>query len=188
MLTSEENIGIQRTGTSQSARLNWTVAIRGESDRVIAAGRTALWSVILPIMGAAMLAALLIFYAVNRLTRQLRTLSHDAAMVSVGEAHQLTPMTGTDEVSQIGQVLATSFSNLQHEKETLQTLNTELDQRVAERTKSIERLSEESRGAHTTAIAFCTRHARYTGAFHDGRINTNSIGSKNQASLLRRTG
>ena len=155
-------VGFQRTGFSSSARLNWTVAIRGESDRAIAAGRSAQWSVILPVLGAALLAALLIFYAVSRLTRKLRTLSHDAAMVSVGKANQLTPMQGSDEVSQIGQVLATSFSNLQREKETLETLNTELDQRVAERTKSIERLSEESRD-----IALTQQRLRFARDMHD---------------------
>ena len=147
---------------ADSVTLDWTVAVRSESAQAISAGRSAQRTVLLTIIGAGTLAALLIVYTVSRLTRNLRTLSEDAEMIASGRKQELEPTEGPDEVSQISRVLATSIGNLQQEKKTLQTLNAELDQRVEDRAKDIERLSTESR-----EIALTQQRLRFARDMHD---------------------
>ena len=155
-------VGLQRSAYADSVTLDWTVAVRSESAQAISAGRSAQRTVLLTIIGAGSLAALLIVYAVSRLTRNLRTLSEDAEMIASGRKQELEPTEGPDEVSQISRVLATSIGNLQQEKKTLQTLNAELDQRVEDRAKDIERLSTESR-----EIALTQQRLRFARDMHD---------------------
>ena len=154
-------VGLQRSAYADSVTLDWTVAVRSESAQAISAGRYAQRTVLLTIIGAGSLAALLIVYAVSRLTRNLRTLSEDAEMIASGRKQELEPTEGPDEVSQISRVLATSIGNLQQEKKTLQTLNAELDQRVEDRAKDIERLSTESR-----EIALTQQRLRFARDMH----------------------
>jgi len=155
-------LGIQRSAYGNNDTLDWTVAVRTESAGAISAGRSAQRIVILTIMGAAAIAALLIVFAVGRLTRKLRFLSHDVAKIANGEEHQIRSMDGPDEVSQIGRLLATSIDNLQQEKQTLVSLNSELDERVELRTRDIERLSAESR-----EIALTQQRLRFARDMHD---------------------
>jgi len=155
-------LGVQSSAYSDPASLDWTVVLRGDGATAIAAGRSAQGIVIITIMSAGLIAALLILFAVSKLTRKLRVLSNDAQMIARGEKSDLQVHTGADEVSQIGQVLATSIKNLQHEKNTLQSLNSELDQRVADRTKTIARLSAESR-----EIALTQQRLRFARDMHD---------------------
>jgi signal transduction histidine kinase len=67
-----------------------------------------------------------------------------------GERRSLAVPAGADEVSRIGATLAQLVDQLQAEKQALQSLNVELDQRVAERTRRIERLADEARHAAVT--------------------------------------
>ena len=155
-------IGAQRSAYGDAVHLDWTVALRGESAQAISAGRSAQKMVILTVMAAGSLAAILIMIAVSKLTRRLRELSKDAEKITRGEKQMLNQVEGTDDVSQIGRVLATSISNLHQEKQTLQALNQELDQRVDERTNEIKRLSAESR-----EVALTQQRLRFARDMHD---------------------
>ncbi len=155
-------LGLERSAYSNSATLDWTVVVRADSAQAIAAGRSAQRLVILTVLGAGSLAALLIVFAVSRLSRKLRMLAHDAEKIASGEKHKIRPLSGSDDVSQIGRVLATSIDNLQQEKQTLVALNTELDQRVDARTRDIQRLSAESR-----EIALTQQRLRFARDMHD---------------------
>ena len=155
-------LGIERSAYNNNNTLDWTVAVRTDSAQAISIGRSAQRIVILTIMGAGTIAALLIVFAVSRLTRKLRLLSVDAEKIADGEEHQIRPMDGSDEVSQISRLLATSIDGLQQEKQTLVALNSELDQRVELRTKDIERLSAESR-----EIALTQQRLRFARDMHD---------------------
>lgn len=155
-------IGTETSVYKDDVHLDWTVALRGESAEIISAGRTAQTLVILTVMAAGSLAAVLIMIAVSKLTRRLRVLSRDAEKITRGEKQELDPVAGSDDVSQIGQALATSISNLNHEKKTLQALNLELDQRVEDRTREIQRLSAESR-----EVALTQQRLRFARDMHD---------------------
>jgi len=155
-------LGKQGSAYSNSATLDWTVAVRAESANAISAGLSAQRLVIRTIVIAGSIAALLIVFAVSTLTRKLRLLSHDADLIASGVEHRIRPMDGSDEVSQISRLLATSIDNLQQEKQTLVALNSELDQRVELRTRDIERLSAESR-----EIALTQQRLRFARDMHD---------------------
>ena len=155
-------LGMQGSAYSNSGTLDWTVAVRAESESAISAGREASRLVISAIVGAGTIAALLIVFAVSRLTRKLRLLSDDAGRIANDSEHRIRPLEGTDEVSRIGRVLANSIDNLQQEKQTLVALNSELDERVELRTRDLERLSAESR-----EIALTQQRLRFARDMHD---------------------
>lgn len=155
-------MGIETSAYGDEVHLDWTVALRSESAQVISAGRATQTVVILTVMAAGSLAAILIMIAVSQLTRRLRDLSRDAEKISRGEKQVLDPVEGSDDVSQISQLLAKSISNLHQEKKTLQMLNLELDQRVEDRTKEIQKLSAESR-----EVALTQQRLRFARDMHD---------------------
>ena len=155
-------IGIQKTEDSNSATLDWTVIVRADISKAISAAGSTQLLVILTIIAAGSLAAFLIVFSVSKLTRNLRKLSVDAEKIAAGEIQEFKPVKGSDEVSRIGQVLATSMGNLQRQKQTLETLNSELDERVEERTRVINRLSGESR-----EIALTQQRLRFARDMHD---------------------
>ena len=155
-------VGIYELAEKKSATLDWTIVVRADRAQTISAARSAQLLVVLTIMGAGSLAALLIVYSVGRLTRNLRKLSEDAALIASGEEYEFKPVKGLDEVSRIGQVLATSVNSLQRQKQSLQELNSELDQRVEDRTQTIARLSAESR-----ETALTQQRLRFARDMHD---------------------
>ena len=68
------------------------------------------------------------------LTRRLAGLAVQAQAVRSGARRALSVPGGNDEITRIGATLAEVVDHLQQEKQALQTLNAELDARVAERT------------------------------------------------------
>ena len=155
-------VGTQESAHDDSVRLDWVVSVRSESARALAAGRSTQRMVFLIVGVAASLAALFILYAVSRLTRELRSLSEGAKMIASGSMYDPEPFKATEDVSQIGQVLSDTIENLQKEKNSLVALNSELDQRVEERTNDIKRLSAESR-----EIALTQQRLRFARDMHD---------------------
>jgi signal transduction histidine kinase len=81
------------------------------------------------------------------LTRRLSRLARQAEAVRRGEQPALILPDGSDDVSRISATLAQLVAHLQSEKRALQALNVELDQRVADRTRQIERMGDETRQA-----------------------------------------
>ncbi|MDE2505283.1 MAG: sensor histidine kinase, partial [Burkholderiales bacterium] len=84
------------------------------------------------------------------LLRRLATLARQAHEVRDGTRQALGLPRGRDEIGRIGAALAELVDHLQREKRALQTLNAELDARVAERTRRIERLADDARLAAVT--------------------------------------
>jgi len=155
-------IGTQSSAHNNAQTLDWKVTVRSESMRAVAARQSTKRFVFLTILLAGALAALLIVYAVSRLTRHLRNLSEGAKKVAGGQKFDHTSLTGTRDITRISEVLADSISNLQKEKNTLMQLNAELDQRVEDRTNDIKRLSAESR-----EIALTQQRLRFARDMHD---------------------
>lgn len=130
--------------------LGWTAVVRQRADMALAPVHTLRRTVFLIVFLAALLSAAAAMMVTRLLTRRLSLLAADAEAVRRGDHRALQPPPGADEVSRIGVTLAQLVDHLQSEKQALQTLNAELDQRVADRTRRIERLADESRQAAVT--------------------------------------
>jgi signal transduction histidine kinase len=130
---------------ADSLGLGWTAVVRQPADQALAPVRTTRQAVFLIVFLAGLLSALAAVAATRALTRRLEALARDAERVRQGQQDTLAIPRGADEVARIGATLAQVVDRLQAEKRALQTLNAELDRRVAERTVRIERLADEAR-------------------------------------------
>lgn len=130
--------------------LGWTAIVRQRSELALAPARTTRRTVFLIVFVAGLVAAAMAALATRLLTRRLTRLAADAEAVRLGDRRSLMPPAGHDEVSRIGATLSQVVDHLQSEKQALQTLNTELDRRVVERTQRIERMADEARHAAVT--------------------------------------
>jgi len=83
----------------------------------------------------------------RHLTNRLRRLTRSAAAVGRNEIAQIEVPSGVDEVAQLAAALAKVLGDLRQERGELLTLSSELERRVAVRTREVERLAEESRYA-----------------------------------------
>jgi signal transduction histidine kinase len=130
--------------------LGWTAIVRQRSELALAPALATRRTVFLIVFAAGLLSAAAAALATRFLTRRLTLLAADAEAVRRGERRTLLAPGGADEVSRIGATLAEVVEHLQTEKQALQTLNVELDQRVADRTRRIERMAEDARHAAVT--------------------------------------
>jgi signal transduction histidine kinase len=86
-------------------------------------------------------------FGARHLTNRLRRLTRSAAAVGRNELAQIEVPGGRDEVAQLAAALAKVLGDLRQERSELLTLSSELERRVAVRTREVERLAEESRYA-----------------------------------------
>jgi signal transduction histidine kinase len=83
----------------------------------------------------------------RHLTNRLQRLAHSAAAVGRNEAMRIDVPPGRDEVAQLASAFAAILDDLQRERSELLALSSDLERRVAVRTREVERLAEESRYA-----------------------------------------
>jgi signal transduction histidine kinase len=83
----------------------------------------------------------------RHLTNRLRRLTRSAAAVGRNEMARIEVPRGRDEVAQLAAAFAEILDALRKERTELLTLSSELERRVAVRTREVERLAEESRYA-----------------------------------------
>jgi signal transduction histidine kinase len=83
----------------------------------------------------------------RHLTNRLKALTRSAAAVGRNEIARIKVPSGHDEVAQLGGVFAKVLDDLRQERSELLLLSSELERRVAVRTREVERLAEESRYA-----------------------------------------
>jgi hypothetical protein len=91
--------------------------------------------------------ALLGALGARHLTNRLRRLTRSAAAVGRNETGRIEVPPGRDEVAQLAAVFAKILDDLRQERGELVTLGTELERRVALRTREVQRLAEETRYA-----------------------------------------
>lgn len=91
--------------------------------------------------------ALLGALGARHLTNRLKSLTRSAAAVGRNETARIEVPTGRDEVAQLAAVFAKILDDLGQERRELVTLGTELERRVALRTREVQRLAEEARYA-----------------------------------------
>jgi signal transduction histidine kinase len=85
--------------------------------------------------------------AVRHLTHRLKRLTLSVASIGRTDAARIEVPRGHDEVAQLGTAFAKLIDDLEQERSELKTLSSELERRVAVRTREVERLAEESRYA-----------------------------------------
>lgn len=81
------------------------------------------------------------------LTRRLTRLTQSVAAVGRNEVSRIDVPQGRDEVAALAGAFAKILDDLQQERTELKSLSSELERRVAVRTREVERLAEESRYA-----------------------------------------
>jgi signal transduction histidine kinase len=129
------------------APLGWQVQLSESKEHVYqranALAVRILWISIC--LGAA--TALIGALGARHLTNRLRRLTRSAAAVGRNEMARIEVPRGRDEVSQLAAAFAEILDALRKERTELLTLSSELERRVAVRTREVERLAEESRYA-----------------------------------------
>jgi len=83
----------------------------------------------------------------RHLTNRLKNLTLSAAAVGRNETARIDVPSGRDEVAQLAAAFSKVLDDLRQERTELLTLSSELERRVAVRTREVERLAEESRYA-----------------------------------------
>ena len=99
------------------------------------------------LLGLGLIAALLGMLLARRITRGLDAIARSADAIRAGTAREIVVPRGRNEAARLGRTLDELLNSLQRERSALQALNAELDQRVAARTREIERLAEQERYA-----------------------------------------
>src|ERR1700761_6807105 len=92
--------------------------------------------------------------AARHLTNRLRNLTRSAAAVGRSESARIEVPAGHDEVAQLAGVFAKILDDLHQERSELLNLSSELERRVAIRTREVERLAEELRYAPNVSEGF----------------------------------
>jgi signal transduction histidine kinase len=86
-------------------------------------------------------------FGARHLTNRLKNLTLSAAAVGRNEVARIEVPSGRDEVAQLAAAFAKVLDDLRLERTELLNLSSELERRVAVRTREVERLAEESRYA-----------------------------------------
>ena len=89
-------------------------------------------------------------FATSLATDRLAKIALAASNLQTGASNVFVPLKGTDEAARISKSLADLFNQLKQSNSNLEDMNQTLDQKVMERTREVQRLSEETRSAAVT--------------------------------------
>lgn len=126
-------------------QLGWRVVAIEPLHQVMEAATNVQWQIATVLLGLGVVAAFAGLSLARRLTRRVRVIASSADDVLAGTAQQIAVPAGEDEAARLGAALDRLLRTLQSERDDLRQLNAELDQRVAARTREIQRLAEEAR-------------------------------------------
>ena len=127
--------------------LGWRVVVRQPMHEATLPDRTLQGQIAAVLLGSGLLAALFGVLLARRVTRPLEAIARSADAVRSGDSQSIVVPPGRHEAARLGRALDELLESLQRERSALQTLNAELDQRVAARTREIERLADQARYA-----------------------------------------
>lgn len=134
-------------GVATFPGLGWTVWVREPTESAFADARAMERRIFAGMLLLGLIGAAGSLIATRRLTRELSSIARSADAIRDGKATALVVPPGEDEAARIGQSLRSLVDGLQSERAALQSLNAELDARVAARTRALERMSEENKYA-----------------------------------------
>ena len=112
-------------------------------ERADGLARQILWVSVF--LGAA--TALIGAVGASRLTRRLRRLTQSVVAAGKTEGSSIAVPPGHDEVAKLGSAFADLLRDLRQERSELRALSADLEQRVGQRPREVERLAEEARYA-----------------------------------------
>ncbi len=133
------------TASDAMQTLGWRVVVLQPLRDATQSARILQSQIAAVLFGLGLLAALLGALLARRVARDLEAIARSADAVRTGATRSITVPPGRDEAARLGRALDDLLTSLQRERSALQTLNAELDQRVAARTREIERLAEQAR-------------------------------------------
>jgi signal transduction histidine kinase len=125
----------------------WQVQLCEPNERVYQRANALALRILWVSLGLGAATVLLGIFGARHLTRRLKRLTHSVASVGRNEAGHIEVPSGRDEVAQLAAAFARILDDLQQERRELKTLSSELERRVAVRTREVEALAEESRYA-----------------------------------------
>ncbi len=146
-LPNDQTVLIARAPVSLEGSLpgSWAVQLSEPRERVYQRAEALairIWWISICVGAAtAVLGAL----GARHLTNRLKALTRSAAAVGRNEVARIEVPSGHDEVAQLGGAFAKVLDDLHQERSELLRLSSELERRVAVRTREVERLAEESR-------------------------------------------
>lgn len=156
-------VGVARSlGVGEFTGLGWTIIVREPVATAFAPAYSASLSIFGLILAGGLASALAAVFATRRLMRRLKTVARAADRLRLGKAETFEVIEGRDEAARIGNSMRALVGTLQDANRDLAALNTELDARVAARTRDIERLGHETR-----LIAVTRERLRISRDLHD---------------------
>ncbi len=135
------------TGGKEVSQLGWQVQLGEPKERVYQRADALALEILWVSMCLGAVTALLGVLGARKLTGRLKRLTESVAAVGQNQAARIEIPGGVDEVARLAQAFAKILEDLQRERGELQTLSSELERRVAVRTREVQRLAEESRYA-----------------------------------------
>jgi signal transduction histidine kinase len=127
--------------------LGWAVWVREPTATAFASARALEHRIFVGLLLLGLIGALIGIAATSRRMRELAAIARSADEIRLGRASALAVPAGIDEAARIGDSLRMLVDGLQRERASLRALNAELDERVAARTREVERMSEENKYA-----------------------------------------
>lgn len=128
----------------------WTVVIReAKQSAYLPANQTAL-EIALSCLVLGLGLSFATAFGTKFILRGLPRIAASADAIRSGAASEFVAIEGKDEVARISHSLAILFNGLKTSNEQLVDLNLNLDRRVTERTREVQRLSEETKNAALT--------------------------------------
>jgi signal transduction histidine kinase len=132
---------------SETAPLGLQVLLSEPNERVYQRANTVTRKILSASLALGAIIAVTGALGLRHLTRRLQRLTLSVASVRSNKAANIEVPHGIDEVSQLGEAFSNLIEDLAQERQELKTLASELERRVAVRTREVERFAEESRYA-----------------------------------------
>jgi signal transduction histidine kinase len=129
------------------AQPSWQVQLSEPKEHVYQRANALALRILWISIGLGAATALLGALGARHLTNRLKRLTLSVAAVGRNDVERIALPLGRDEVAQLAAAFAKILDDLRRERSELLTLSSELERRVAVRTREVERLAEESRYA-----------------------------------------
>lgn len=173
--------GIARSGGfADFPGLGWSVMVREPVATAFRTADRASVSIFTAIALGGLFATLASVLVTSRIMQRLTAMAEAADDLRTGRKTGFEGPTGRDEAGRIGRSITSLVGTLQQANADLSAINEELDARVEERTREIERLSHETRAA-----AIVRERLRISRDLHDTVAHT-LLGLLTQIRLIRK--
>jgi signal transduction histidine kinase len=151
LTTGEFLVGFARSkGYGDFRGTGWTVVVREAKSSAYLPANQAAIAIGLACLILGLALSFSAVFGTRFILRGLARVAASADDLRTGRAQEFVAISGRDEVADISRSLAALFNQLQRSKDALSSLNRDLDKKVVERTREIQRLSEETQNAAIT--------------------------------------